>query len=57
MDGYLARRGSPGWLGGLRGRLLLPPGDVAAAGTNYNVPLINALVFYVGIRVRVLSSP
>ena len=52
VDGYLANRGPALWLGGLRGRLLLPPGDAALAGTHYDVPLLNSLVFYVGIRVR-----
>lgn len=52
VDGYLNARQPGGWLGGLRGRLLLPPGEVVAAGTHYDTPLINALVFYVGIRVR-----
>lgn len=55
MDGYLGARQPGGWLGGLRGRLLLPPGEVVVAGTHYDVPLINALVFYVGIWVRWFS--
>ena len=52
VDGYLSSRGPAAWLSGLRGRLLLPPGEVVVAGTHYDVPLLNALVFYVGIRVR-----
>lgn len=52
VDGYLSVRQPGAWLSGLRGRLLLPPGEVVVAGTHYDVPLINALVFYIGIRVR-----
>jgi len=51
VDGYLSSRGPVAWLSSLRGRLLLPPGEVHVAGTHYDVPMLNALVFYVGIRV------
>lgn len=32
----------------LRSRLQLPAGEAALSGTKYNIPAINALVFYVG---------
>ncbi|CAA6673569.1 unnamed protein product [Spirodela intermedia] len=35
----------------LKARLLLPPSESIQAGTQYNVPLINSLVLYVGVQV------
>ena len=49
LDAFLkSPRGSASLPADLRGRLLLPPAEAAAAGTRYNVPLLNALVLYVG---------
>ena len=52
VDGYLSNRAPSSWVAALPSRLLLAPRDVAGAGTRYNTPLMNALVFYVGIQVR-----
>lgn len=52
VDGYLSNRAPASWVAALPSRLLLAPRDVAGAGTRYNTPLMNALVFYVGIQVR-----
>jgi CCR4-NOT transcription complex subunit 1 len=49
-DQYLKSRQPVGLLHELRTKLLLPAGEVAAAGTKYNVPTINALVLYVGTQ-------
>jgi CCR4-NOT transcription complex subunit 1 len=46
IDAHLERRGGPGFLAGLKGRLSVEKGQ---DGLNYNVGLINALVFYVGV--------
>ena len=50
VDAFLAGAPPPGFLPGLRLRLALPAADAVVCGTKYNVPLINALVFYLGIR-------
>ena len=50
VDGILGRLAPPGAALSLRQRLVLSPSEALAAGSRYNVPLINALVFYVGIR-------
>ncbi|KAH8935189.1 hypothetical protein BDL97_17G016600 [Sphagnum fallax] len=34
----------------LKGRLMLPPAEAVSSGTKYNVPLLNALVLYVGMQ-------
>jgi CCR4-NOT transcription complex subunit 1 len=39
------------FLSELKEKLLLSPNEAAAAGTRYNVPLINSLVLYVGMQV------
>ena len=52
VDAYLAQRQPVTFLASLKQRLLLPQHEVLLCGTKYNVPLLNALVFYVGIRVR-----
>ncbi len=52
VDAYLAARQPAGFLAALRQRLLLPAHEVHLCGTKYNVPLLNALVFYVGVQVR-----
>ncbi|KAJ0112073.1 hypothetical protein Patl1_00174 [Pistacia atlantica] len=51
VDEYL-KTGQPGssFLTELKQKLLLPPSEVASAGTRYNVPLINSLVLYVGMQ-------
>ncbi|KAH7284495.1 hypothetical protein KP509_34G056500 [Ceratopteris richardii] len=51
IDEYLKTR-SPlsHFLSDLKQRLMLLPSEVQAAGTRYNVPLINALVLYVGMQ-------
>ncbi|XP_060964127.1 uncharacterized protein LOC133033427 isoform X2 [Cannabis sativa] len=50
VDEYLKTRQGSSFLTDLKQKLLLPPSEVAAAGTNYNVPLINSLVLYVGMQ-------
>lgn len=52
VDAYLAARQPAGFLAALRQRLLLPAHEVHLCGTKYNVPLLNALVFYVGMQAR-----
>ncbi|XP_078446307.1 transcription regulator isoform X2 [Wolffia australiana] len=51
VDEYLKTRpqGST-FLSELKQRLLLPPSEALLAGTQYNVPLINSLVLYVGVQ-------
>ncbi|KAG4119466.1 hypothetical protein ERO13_D11G082333v2 [Gossypium hirsutum] len=52
VDEYLKMRpqGGSTFLTELKQRLLLSPSEAAAAGTRYNVPLINSLVLYVGMQ-------
>lgn len=57
VDAYLAAQGPPNFLMGLRSRLTLSPSDALVCGTKYNVPLINALAFYVGIRAVEAAAP
>ena len=58
VDAFLARRGNPSaFLMGLRSRLTLSPQDALVNGTKYNVALVNALVFYAGIRAVEASPP
>ena len=63
VDSYLAGRGGPGgappasFLLTLRPRLTLGPADALVCGTKYNVPLINALAFYVGCRAVEEAPP
>ncbi|PON57727.1 CCR4-NOT transcription complex subunit [Trema orientale] len=54
VDEYLKQTRPQGssFLTELKQKLLLPPSEVAAAGTSYNVPLINSLVLYVGMQVE-----
>lgn len=49
---YLGSRGPASFLAGLHQRLLLPDTEALEAGSPYNIPLVNALVFYCGIQVR-----
>ena len=56
MDSYLRSRQPESFLQSLRQRLLLPAQDVALYGTRYNCPLLNALVFYVGVQVSKIPS-
>ncbi|KAJ8907855.1 hypothetical protein NDN08_007959 [Rhodosorus marinus] len=48
LDQYLDMRAPPSILLDIRNRLQLPASEVSGAGTKYNIPAINALVFYVG---------
>lgn len=50
VDAILTGQTQPNAVAALRQRLLLGPSEVLPAGSKYNAPLINALVFYVGIR-------
>ena len=52
VDAYLGSRQPAGFLAALRQRLLLPAHEVHLCGTKFNVPLLNALVFYVGVQAR-----
>jgi hypothetical protein len=55
VDGYLRARDPSGpFLASLRGRISLSQQESIMQGTRYNVPLLNALVFYVGIEVSLL---
>ncbi|KAG9452304.1 hypothetical protein H6P81_005208 [Aristolochia fimbriata] len=50
IDEYLKTKQGPMLPSELKQKLLLPQGEVALAGTRYNVPLINSLVLYVGMQ-------
>ncbi|XP_040991398.1 CCR4-NOT transcription complex subunit 1-like isoform X2 [Juglans microcarpa x Juglans regia] len=50
VDEYLKTRQPGSFLTELKQKLLHLPNDAAAAGTRYNVPLINSLVLYVGMQ-------
>ncbi|KAL6645362.1 hypothetical protein ACP70R_016970 [Stipagrostis hirtigluma subsp. patula] len=50
VDEYLKRPEGSSFLSDLKQKLLLPQNEATAAGTRYNVPLINSLVLYVGIQ-------
>lgn len=52
LDSYLATRQPQSLLSSLRQRLMLSQQEAVMIGTRYNVPLLNGLVFYVGIKVR-----
>jgi CCR4-Not complex component, Not1 len=55
VDEYLETRQPVSFVMGLRQMLLIKSAqDMQLVGTHYNVPLLNALVFYVGIQVCVL---
>ena len=47
LDNYLKTRTPASFLADARTKLLLAPQDVYISGTNYNVPLINAVVLFV----------
>ena len=52
VDSYFRARDPSGpFLSSLKGRIALSQQDSIMQGTRYNVPLLNALVFYVGIEV------
>ena len=52
VEGYLRARNPGGpFLASLRSRISLSQQESIMQGTRYNVPLLNALVFYVGIEV------
>lgn len=50
IDEYLKTEQGIPFLSELKEKLLLSPNEAAAAGTRYNVPLINSLVLYVGMQ-------
>ncbi|KAJ3214619.1 hypothetical protein HDU67_001427 [Dinochytrium kinnereticum] len=50
IDTYLKTRGPVSFLLDLRSRLLSPASVQSESGTKYNVPVINALVLYVGVQ-------
>ncbi|KAJ8900176.1 hypothetical protein K2173_024816 [Erythroxylum novogranatense] len=51
VDEYLkTRQQGSAFLTELKQRLLLLPSEAAAAGTRYNVPLINSLILYTGMQ-------
>ena len=50
MDHYLKNRQPTTFCAELRNRLLLSPQEAMSCGTRYNVPLLNALVLYMGIQ-------
>jgi len=50
IDMYLKTRSPVSFLIDLRSKLLLPQNEAYAAGTKYNVPVINSLVLYVGVQ-------
>ncbi len=51
VDTFLPSRSIQSFLVQLPARLQLPAQEAMLCGTRYNVPLLNALVFYVGIQV------
>ncbi|KAJ3332113.1 hypothetical protein HDU76_001257 [Blyttiomyces sp. JEL0837] len=60
IDAYLKTRAPVNFLLELRSKLLLPPSSLTSdTSTKYNVPVINALVLYVGIQAiaQVQSKP
>ncbi|XP_059434806.1 uncharacterized protein LOC132167794 isoform X1 [Corylus avellana] len=57
LDEYLKTRQPASFVTELKQKLLLPPSDAASAGTRYNVPLINALVLYVGMQQLQSKTP
>ncbi|KAK3124635.1 hypothetical protein QOZ80_7BG0589710 [Eleusine coracana subsp. coracana] len=50
VDEYLKRPDGSLFLVDLKQKFLLPQNEANAAGTRYNVPLINSLVLYVGMQ-------
>lgn len=56
VDTFLHSRSNQSFLVQLPARLQLPAQEAMLCGTRYNVPLLNALVFYVGIQVRLLHD-
>ena len=52
VDAYLVRRGPASILADLKSMLVLPDGqrDFVHGDTRYNLPLLNALVLYIGIQ-------
>lgn len=55
IDNFLKTR-APAFLHNLRARLLLSAAEAAQSGTHYNVPMINALVMYVGTQAILQNS-
>lgn len=52
VDTYMKARDPSGpFLSSFRNRIALSQQESIMQGTRYNVPLLNALVFYVGIEV------
>jgi len=50
VNNYLKTRQPANFCSDLRHRLMLSPLETVSAGTRFNVPLLNALVLYVGIQ-------
>ena len=50
LDAYLKTRSSPNFVATLRARITLDARAAERAGTAYNVPLLNAVVLYVGVQ-------
>jgi CCR4-NOT transcription complex subunit 1 len=50
LNTYLSMRQPANFLSELPQKLLLPQAEALGAGTRYNVPLINALVLYIGMN-------
>jgi CCR4-NOT transcription complex subunit 1 len=50
LDAFLKNRSPANFCADLRGKLQLEPRAATAAGTRYDVPLLNALVLYVGVQ-------
>lgn len=50
VDHYMSTRQPANFCEDLRAFLLLPPHEASACGTRYNVPMLNALVLYMGMQ-------
>jgi len=57
VDAILSGKVPAASAGALTQRLVSTQQEYAATGSRYNVPLINAVVFYVGIRAVEASAP
>ena len=53
MDTYMAHRQPSTFLQKLGSQFVLSSPDVSLSGTKYDVALLNAVVFYVGIQVLI----
>lgn len=57
VDSYLRTRMPANFPQDLAKRLVLGPQEAKSAGTTYNVPLINALVLYIGAAAKSVTNP